>query len=148
MWGQNNKERAMINEMTREEFEKMVCSLDGEALEVLDGEVDGFDPGSPFNPSPMEMGLDEDASEEEIEESLMSNYFYNFDVEVDGSTGKVGVSGTFAVEDGYVDRIERLVAYDMKGLSEDADMTGGVKLPDDSPEMSVVYDRLAELLNG
>lgn len=94
----------------------------------------------------MEMGLDEDASEEEIEESLMSSYFYNFDVEVDGSASKVGVSGTFAVEDGYVDRIERLVAYDMKGLPEDADVTDGVKLSEDSPEMSVVYDRLAEIL--
>jgi hypothetical protein len=58
------------------------------------------------------------------------------------------VSGTFAVEDGYVDRIECLTAYDLKGLPEDADVTGGVKLPDDSPEMSVVYDRLAELLQG
>lgn len=96
----------------------------------------------------MEMGLDEDASEEEIEESLMSSYFYNFDVEVDGSASKVGVSGTFAVEDGYVDRIERLVAYDMKGLPEDADVTDGVKLSEDSPEMSVVYDQLAELLNA
>ena len=134
--------------MTREEFEKMVCSMDGEVLEVLDGEVDGFDLNSPFNPSPMEMGLDEDASEEEIEESLMSNYFYNFDVEVDGSAGKVGVSGTFAVQDGYVDRIECLTAYDLKGLPEDADVTDGVKLSDDSPEMSVVYDRLAELLKG
>ncbi len=94
----------------------------------------------------MEMGLDEDASEEEIEESLMSSYFYNFDVEVDGSASKVGVSGTFAVEDGYVDRVERLVAYDLKVLSEDADVTDGVKLSEDSPEMSVVYDRLAEIL--
>ena len=94
----------------------------------------------------MEMGLDEDASEEEIEESFMSSYFYNFDVEVDGSASKVGVSGTFAVEDGYVDRVERLVAYDLKVLSEDADVTDGVKLSEDSPEMSVVYDRLAEIL--
>jgi hypothetical protein len=36
--------------MTRKEFEKIVCSLDGDALEVLDGEVDGFDSNSPFNP--------------------------------------------------------------------------------------------------
>ena len=133
--------------MTREEFEKMVRSLDGEALEVLDGEIDGFDPDSPFNPGLEEMGLDEDATEENIEDSLMSNYYYNFDVEVDGSAGKVGVSGTFAVQDGYVDRIERLVAYDLNGLPEDADVTNGVKLPDDSPEMAVVYDRLAELLS-
>ena len=133
--------------MTREEFEKMVRSLDGDALEVLDGEIDGFDPDSPFNPSPMEMGLDEDASEEEIEESLMSNYYYNFDVVVDGSAGKVGVSGTFAVQDGYVDRIESLVAYDLKGLPEDAEVSDGAEIPNDSPEMSVVYDRLAELLN-
>ena len=132
--------------MTREEFEKMVRSLDGEALEVLDGEVDGLDPNSPFNPSPEEMGLDEDASEEDIEESLMNNYYYNFDVEVDGSAGKVGVIGTFAVEDGYVDRIERLDAYDMKGLSEYAETSTGVRIPADSPEMAVVYDRLAELL--
>ena len=132
--------------MTREEFEKMVCSLDGEALEVLDGEVDGFDSNSPFNPSPEEMGLDEDASEEDIEESLMNNYYYNFDVEVDGSAGKVGVIGTFAVQDGYVDRIERLDAYDMKGLSEYAETSTGVRIPADSPEMAVVYDRLAEIL--
>ena len=133
--------------MTKEEFERMVRSLDGDALEVLDGEIDGFDPDSPFNPGLEEMGLDEDATEEDIEDSLMSNYYYNFDVEVDGSAGKVGVSGTFAVQDGYVDRIERLVAYDLNGLPEDADVTNGVKLPDDSPEMSVVYDRLAELLS-
>ena len=132
--------------MTREEFERMVRSLEGDALEVLDGEIDGFDPNSPFNPGLEEMGLDEDATEEDIEDSLMSNYYYNFDVKVDGSTGKVGVSGTFAVQDDYVDRIERLVAYDLKGLPENADVTDGVKLPDDSPEMSVVYDRLAELL--
>ncbi len=56
------------------------------------------------------------------------------------------MSGTFAVEDGYVDRVERLVAYDLKVLSEDADVTDGVKLSEDSPEMSVVYDRLAEIL--
>lgn len=117
--------------MTKEEFEKMVRSLDGDALDVLDGDVDGFNSDSPFNSSPMEMGLDEDASEEEIEESLMSNYYYNynFDVAVDGSAGKIGVSGTFAVQDGYVDRIECLVAYDLKGLPSDADVTGGVKLP-------------------
>ena len=133
--------------MTKEEFERMVRSLDGDALEVLDGEIDGFDPDSPVNPGLEEMGLDEDATEENIEDSLMSNYYYNFDVEVDGSAGKVGVSGTFAVQDGYVDRIERLVAYDLNGLPEDADVTNGVKLPDDSPEMSVVYDRLAELLS-
>ena len=132
--------------MTKEEFERMVRSLDGDALEVLDGEIDGFDPNSPFNPSPEGMGLDEDATEEEIEEALMSNYFYNFELEVDGSAGKIGVSGTFAVQDGYVDRIERLAAYDLKGLPEDADVTDGIKLPDDSSEMSVVYDRLAELL--
>ena len=133
--------------MTKEEFERMVRSLDGDALEVLDGEIDGFDPDSPFNPGLEEMGLDEDATEEEIEDSLMSNYYHNFDVVVDGSAGKVGVSGTFAVQDGYVDRIERLVAYDLNGLPENADVTDGVKLPDDSPEMSVVYDRLAELLS-
>ena len=133
--------------MTREEFERMVCSLDGDALDVLEGEIDGFDRGSPFNPGLEEMGLDEDATEEDIEDSLMSNYYYNFDVVVDGSAGKIGVSGTFAVQDDYVDRIERLNAYDLKGLPEDADVTDGVKLPDDSPEMSVVYDRLAELLS-
>ena len=125
----------------------MVRSLDGDALEVLDGEIDGFDPDSPFNPGLEEMGLDEDATEEDIEDSLMSNYYYNFDVEVDGSAGKVGVSGTFAVQDGYVDRIERLVAYDLNGLPENADVTDGVKLPDDSPEMLVVYDRLSKLLS-
>ena len=134
--------------MTKEEFEEMVCSLDGEALEILDGEIDGFDPSSPFNPGPVEMGLDEDASEDEIDESLMSNYYYNFDVVVDGSAGKIGVSGTFAVQDGYVDRIERLEAYDLKGLPEDVGMAEGAKIPNDSPEMLVVYDRLAELLNG
>ena len=133
--------------MTKEEFEGMARSLDGDALEVLDGEIDGFDPDSPFNPGLEEMGLDEDATEEEIEDSLMSNYYHNFHVVVDGSAGKVGVSGTFAVQDGYVDRIERLVAYDLNGLPENADVTDGVKLPDDSPEMSVVYDRLAELLS-
>ena len=133
--------------MTKEEFERMVRSLDGDALEVLDGEIDGFDPDSPFNPGLEEMGLDEDATEEDIEDSLMSNYYYNFDVEVDGSAGKVGVSGTFAVQDGYVDRIERLVAYDLNGLPENADVTDGVKLPDDSPEMLVVYDRLSKLLS-
>ena len=78
----------------------------------------------------------------------MSNYFYNFEVEVDGSVGKVGVSGTFFVEDGYVDRIESLSAYDMKGLPDGADASDGVQIPEDSPEMSVVYDRLAELLKG
>ena len=133
--------------MTREEFEKKARSLDGDALEVLDGEIDGFDPNSPFNPGLEEMGLDEDATEEDIEDSLMSNYYYNFDVVVDGSAGKVGVSGTFAVQDGYVDRIERLVAYDLNGLPETADVTEGVKLPDDSPEMLVVYDRLSKLLS-
>lgn len=134
--------------MTREEFEKMVRALNGDVLEILDGEIDGFDPSSPFNPGPVEMGLDEDASEEEIYESLMSNYYYNFDVVVDGSAGKIGVSGTFAVQDDYVDRVERLDAYDLKGLPEDAGVTGGVKISADNPEMSVVYDRLAELLNG
>ena len=134
--------------MTREAFEEMVRSLDGEALEVLDGEADGLDPNSPFNPGLEEMGLDEDASEEEVEELLMSNYYYNFDVVVDGSAGKIGVSGTFAVQDDYVDRIERLDAYDLKGLPEDTDVTDGVKIPADSPELAVVYDRLAELLQG
>lgn len=119
--------------MTREEFERMVCSLDGDALDVLEGEIDGFDPCSPFNPTPGEMGLDEDADEEEVEEALMDNYLYNFDVEVDGN---IGVSGTFVVADGFVDRIERLAA-----------VTDGARIPDDSPEMSVVYDRLAKLLN-
>lgn len=33
------------SKMTREEFEKMVRSLDVEALGVLDGEIDGFNPG-------------------------------------------------------------------------------------------------------
>ena len=132
--------------MTKEEFERMVRSLDGDALEVLDGEIDGFDPNSPFNPGLEEMGLDEDTAEEDIEDSLMSNYYYNFDVEVDGSAGKVGVSGTFAVQDGYVDRIERLAAYDLKGLPEDAGVTDGPAIPEDSQEMSVVYDRLSELL--
>ena len=132
--------------MTREEFEKMVRSLDGEALEVLDGEIDGFDSNSPFNPSPEEMGLDEDATEEDFEEAFTSNYFYNFDLKVDGSAGKIGVIGTFAVEDGYVDRIERLVAYDMKSLPEYAETSTGVRIPADSPEMAVVYDRLAEIL--
>ena len=130
--------------MTREEFERMVCSLDGDALDVLEGEIDGFDPCSPFNPTPGEMGLDEDADEEEVEEALMDNYLYNFDVEVDGN---IGVSGTFVVADGFVDRIERLAAYDLKGLPEYAAVTDGARIPDDSPEMAVVYDRLAKLLN-
>ena len=133
--------------MTKEEFEKMVRSLEGDALEVLDGEIDGFDPCSPFNPGPEEMGLDEDAADEEIDESLMSNYYYNFEVVVDGSAGKIGVSGTFAVQDGYVDRIERLEAYDLKCLPEDAELSAGPRISDDNSKMSIVYDRLAELLN-
>lgn len=48
--------------MTKEEFEKVIRSLDGDALEVLDGEVDGFDPDSPFNPGLEEMGLEAAAS--------------------------------------------------------------------------------------
>ncbi len=132
--------------MTREEFEEEVRSLDADALAALDGEIDGFDLDSPFNPSPEEMGLDEDATEDEIDESLTNNYLYNFEIELDGSSGKVGVSGSFAVADGYVDRIERLAAYDLKGLPEDADVTDGTAIPEDSPEMSVVYDRLSELL--
>ena len=76
----------------------------------------------------------------------MSNYFYNFDVKVDGSAGKVGVSGTFAVQNGYVDRIECLTAYDLKGLPENAATTDGTEIPEDCSEMSVVYDRLSELL--
>ena len=132
--------------MTREEFEEEVCSLDADALAALDGEIDGFDLDSPFNPSPEEMGLDEDATEDEINESLTNNYLYNFEIELDGSSGKVGVSGSFAVADGYVDRIERLAAYDLKGLPEDAGVTDGTAIPEDSPEMSVVYDRLLELL--
>jgi hypothetical protein len=67
---------------------------------------------------------------------------------VEGSSGKVGVRGTFAVQDGYVDRIECLNIYDLKGLPDDADVTDGVKIADDSPEMLVVYDRLAELLQA
>jgi hypothetical protein len=129
--------------MTREEFEKMLRTLEGDALEVLDGEVDGLDPSSPFNP-----GFDEDATEEDIESLFEDNYYYNFEVVVEGSSGKVGVSGTFAVQDGYVDRIECLNVYDLKGLPDDADVTDGVKIADDSPEMLVVYDRLAELLQA
>lgn len=124
--------------MTKAEFERLVCSLDCEALEVLDGEIDGFDANSPFNPGPEEMGLDEDVSEEEIEDSLMSNYFYNFDVEVEGSAGMLDVRGTFAVVDGYVERIERLTVC----------ASDGTRLSDDSPEMSSVYDQLAELLSN
>ena len=133
----------MRNKMTREEFEKRVRSLDGDALEVLNGEVDGLDPSSPFNP-----GFDEDATEEDIESLLEDNYYYNFEVVVEGSSGKVGVRGTFAVQDGYVDRIECLNVYDLKGLPDDADVTDGVKIADDSPEMLVVYTRLAELLQA
>lgn len=129
--------------MTREEFEKMLRTLEGDALEVLDGEVDGLDPSSPFNP-----GFDEDATEEDIESLFEDNYYYNFGVVVEGSSGKVGVRGTFAVQDGYVDRIECLNIYDLKGLPDDADVTDGVKIADDSPEMLVVYDRLAELLQA
>ena len=44
--------------MTREEFEKMVRSLDGDALEVLDGEANGFGLNSPFDPGSVEVGLD------------------------------------------------------------------------------------------
>ena len=129
--------------MTREEFEKILRTLEGDALEVLNGEVDGLDPSSPFNP-----GFDEDATEEDIESLFEDNYYYNFEVVVEGSSGKVGVRGTFAVQDGNVDRIERLIAYDLKGLPEDVDVTDGVKIADDSPEMLVVYDRLAELLQA
>lgn len=43
--------------MTKEELEKMICSLDGDVLEVLDGEIDGFDPCSLFNPSQKKWGL-------------------------------------------------------------------------------------------
>ena len=43
--------------MTREELERMACPLDGDALDVLEGKIDGFDSGSPFNPTPGEMGL-------------------------------------------------------------------------------------------
>lgn len=43
--------------MTREELEKILRTLEGDALEVLNGEVDGLDPSSPFNP-----GFDEDAT--------------------------------------------------------------------------------------
>lgn len=129
--------------MTREEFEKMLRALEGDALEVLNGEVDGLDPSSPFNP-----GFDEDATEEDIESLFEDNYYYNFKVVVEGSSGKVGVRGTFAVQDGYVDRIECLNIYDLKGLPDDADVTDGVKIADDSLEMLVVYDRLAELLQA
>ena len=129
--------------MTREEFEKMLRTLEGDALEVLDGEVDGLDPSSPFNP-----GFDEDATEEDIESLFEDNYYYNFEVVLEGSSGKVGVRGTFAVQDGYVDRIECLNVYDLKGLPDDADVTDGVKIADDSPEMLVVYTRLAELLQA
>ena len=129
--------------MTREEFEKILRTLEGGAIEVLNGEVDGLDPSSPFNP-----GFDEDATEEDIEALFEDNYYYNFEVVVEGSSGKVSVRGTFAVQDGYVDRIERLIAYDLKDLPEDVDVTDGVKIADDSPEMLVVYDRLAELLQA
>ena len=129
--------------MTREEFEKMLRTLECDALEVLDGEVDGLDPSSPFNP-----GFDEDATEEDIESLFEDNYYYNFEVVLEGSSGKVGVRGTFAVQDGYVDRIECLNVYDLKGLPDDADVTDGVKIADDSPEMLVVYTRLAELLQA
>jgi hypothetical protein len=129
--------------MTREEFEKMLRTLEGDALEVLDGEVDGLDPSSPFNPR-----FDEDATEEDIESLFEDNYYYNFEVVVEGSSGKVGVRGTFAVQVGYVDRIECLNIYDLKGLPDDADVTDGVMIADDSPEMLVVYDRLAELLQA
>ena len=50
--------------------------------------------------------------------------------------------------DGYVERIERLQAYDMKGLPDGADASDGVQISEDSHEMSIVYDRLAELLKG
>jgi hypothetical protein len=129
--------------MTREEFEKILRTLEGDALEVLDGEVDGLDSSSPFNP-----GFDEDATEEDIESLFEDNYYYNFEVVVEGSSGKVGVRGTFAVQDGYVDRIECLNVYDLKGFPSDADVTDGVKIADDSPEMLVVYTRLAELLQA
>ena len=129
--------------MTREEFEKMLRTLEGDAIEVLDGEVDGLDSSSPFNP-----GFDEDATEEDIEALFEDNYYYNFEVVVEGSSGKVGVSGTFIVQDSYVDRIECLTAYDLTGLPDDADVTDGVEIADDSPEMLVVYDRLAELLQA
>jgi hypothetical protein len=129
--------------MTREEFEKILRTLEGDALEVLDGEVDGLDSSSPFNP-----GFDEDATEEDIESLFEDNYYYNFEVVVEGSSGKVGVRGTFAVQDGYVDRVECLNIYDLKGLPDDADVTDGVKIADDSPEMLVVYTRLAELLQA
>ena len=129
--------------MTREAFEKILRTLEGDVLEVLNGEVDGLDPSSPFNP-----GFDEDATEEDIEALFEDNYYYNFEVVVEGSSGKVSVRGTFAVQDGYVDRIERLIAYDLKGLPEDVDVTDGVKIADDSPEMLVVYTRLAELLQA
>lgn len=56
--------------------------------------------------------------------------------------------GTFAVQDGYVDRIECLNVYDLNGLLDDADVIDGVKIADDSPEMLVVYTRLAELLQA
>ena len=46
--------------------------------------------------------------------------------------------GTFAVQDGYVDRIECLNVYDLNGLLDDADVIDGVKIADDSPEMLVV----------
>jgi hypothetical protein len=129
--------------MTREEFEKMLRTLEGDALEVLDGEVDGLDPSSPFNP-----GFDEDATEEDIESLFEDNYYYNFEVVLEGSSGKVGVRGTFAVQDGYVDRIECLNVYDLKELPDDAGVTDGVKIADDRPEMLVVYTRLAELLQA
>jgi hypothetical protein len=129
--------------MTREEFEKMLRALEGDALEVLDGEVDGLDPSSPFNP-----GFDEDVTEEDIESLFEDNYYYNFEVVVEGSSGKVGVRGTFVVQDGYVDRIECLNVYDLKGLPDDADVTDGVKIADDRPEILVVYTRLAELLQA
>ena len=102
--------------MTREEFEKILRTLEGDALEVLDGEVDGLDSSSPFNP-----GFDEDATEEDIEALFEYNNYYNFEVVVEGSSGKVSVRGTFAVQDGYVDRIERLIVNDLKGLPEDVD---------------------------
>lgn len=129
--------------MTREEFEKMLRTLEGDALEVLNGEVDGLDSSSPFNP-----GFDEDATEEDIESLFEDNYYYNFEVVVEGSSGNIGVSGTFIVQDSYVDRIECLNVYDLKGLPDDADVTDGVKIADDSPEMLVVYTRLAELLQA
>lgn len=72
---------------------------------------------------------------------------YVFEIKINGRKGPVGVRGEFGLadSDGTVEGVVELVAYDLTGLEDDADITEGEKIV--SPkEYEYIYDRIGELL--